>query len=131
MEWFWQAAAGVMVAVVLWIVLSQRGKDYALILSIGACCLALLVMGRYLEPVLDFADHLQQVGNLQNEWLTILLKAVGIGLVVEIGGLICTDAGNAALGKTLQILGTVAILWLSLPLLTGLMELLEQVLGEV
>lgn len=131
MDWFWQAAAGVMVAVVLWIVLSQRGKDYALILSIGVCCLVLLVMGRYLEPVLDFVNHLQQVGNLQSQWLTILLKAVGIGLVVEIGGLICTDAGNVALGKTLQILGTVAILWLSIPLLTGLMELLEQILGEV
>lgn len=131
MEWFWQAAAGVMVAVVLWIVLSQRGKDYALILSIGVCSLVLLVMGRYLEPVLDLISHLQQVGNIQNQWMSIMLKAVGIGLVVEIGGVICTDAGNTALGKTLQILGTVAILWLSIPLLTGLMELLEQVLGEV
>jgi stage III sporulation protein AD len=69
------------------------------------------------------------MGNLNPQWLGIMLKAVGIGLVVEMGALICTDAGNAALGKTLQLLGAAAVLWLSIPLADSLMELLEQILG--
>ena len=131
MEWFFQAASIVMVAVVMWIVLSKQSKEYALVLSIGVCCLVLLVMFRFLEPVLDLLTQLQILGNLQPEWLSIMLKSVGIGLVVEIGMLICTDAGNAALGKTLQILGTIAVLWLSVPLMNSLMQLLEQILGEI
>ena len=131
MGWLLQAVAGVLVAVVLWIILSRQGKEYALVLSIGACCLIILVAFRFLEPVLDLLRQLQALGNLQPEWLSIMLKAVGIGLVVEIGSLICADAGNGALSKTMQILGSVAILWLSIPLMNSLIQLIQQILGEV
>lgn len=131
MDRFLQAAAGIMAAVIMWIILSKQGKEYALLLSLGACCLVLLVMFRFLEPVLDLLKQLQTLGNLQPEWLSVMLKAVGIGLVVEMGALICSDAGNAALGKTLQILGAAAVLWLSIPLMNSLIELLQQILGGV
>lgn len=126
-----QAVAIVLVAVVMWIVLSKQSKEYALVLSVGVCCVVLLIIFRFLEPVLELLNQLQTMGNLQPEWLSIMLKAVGIGLVVEIGMLICTDAGNAALGKVLQILGSIAVLWLSIPLMNGLIKLLEQILGEI
>ncbi len=131
MERFFQAAAGVMAAIIMWIILSKQGKEYALLLSICACTLILLVMFRFLEPVIDLLMQLQNLGNLQPEWLEIMLKAVGIGLIAEMGALICNDAGNAALGKTLQILGAVAVLWLSIPLMNSLIDLLEQILGDV
>ena len=131
MERFLQTAAGIMAAVIMWIILSKQGKEYALLLSLGACCLVLLVMFRFLEPVLDLLKQLQTLGNLQPEWLSMMLKAVGIGLVVEMGALICSDAGNAALGKTLQILGAAVVLWLSIPLMNSLIELLQQILGGI
>ena len=131
MEWFLKAAAGVLVAVILWIILAKQGKEYALILSIGACCLVLLTMLRFLEPVLDLMEQLQTLGDLRTEWLSIMLKGVAIGLIVEIGSLICADAGNGALSKTMQLLGTVAILWLCIPLMNGVITLLQQILGEL
>ena len=131
MERFFQAAAGIMAAVIMWIILSKQGKEYALLLSIGACCLALFAAFRFLEPVLDLLKQLQTIGNLQPQWLSVMLKAVGIGLLVEMGSLICMDAGNASLAKTLQILGAVAVLWLSIPLMNSLISLLQQILGDL
>lgn len=131
MERFLQAAAGIMAAVIMWIILSKQGKEYALILSLGACCLVLVAAFRFLDPVLDLLRQLQSLGNLQPEWLSVMLKSVGIGLVVEMGSLICVDAGNSALAKTLQILGAVAVLWLSIPLINSLIALLEQILGDI
>ena len=131
MERFLQAAAGIMAAVIMWIILSKQGKEYALLLSLSACCLVLVAMFHFLEPVLDLLKQLQSLGSLQPEWLSVMLKAVGIGLVVEMGALICSDAGNAALGKTLQILGAVAVLWLSIPMMNSLMDLLQQILGGI
>lgn len=131
MERFWQAAATVMVALMLWIVVSRQGKDFALLLSLGVCCMVLVVMGKFLEPVVDLLKQLEAFGDLQPQWLTVLLKSVGIALVVEISALICADAGNSALGKSLQILGSGVILWLSIPLINSLMELLQQIMGEV
>lgn len=131
MERFFQAAAGIIAAVIMWIILSKEGKEYALILSLGACCLVLITAFRFLDPVLDLLKRLQELGDLQPEWLSVMLKTVGIGLVVEMGSLICSDAGNSALAKTLQILGAVAVLWLSIPLINSLITLLEQILGDV
>lgn len=127
---FLEAAAGIMVAVVLWIIVSKQAKEFSLALSIGACCLALILMASYLDPVLDLIARLEQLADIDREWISIMLKAVGIGMIVEIGSLICTDAGNAALGKTLQLAGTIMILWLSVPLMNGFLELVERILGE-
>lgn len=131
MERFWQAAAAVLVAVMLWLVVSRQGRDFGLLLSITVCCMVLAVMGRFLEPVVDLLRTLEQIGNLQPQWLQIMLKSVGIAMVVEIAALICTDAGNGALGKSMQLLGSAVILWLAIPLFQGLLELLQQILGEV
>ena len=70
------------------------------------------------------------IGNLNSTFLSVLLKAVGIGLIAEIAALICADAGNAALGKTIHIMAVGAILWTALPLLSGLVDLIHQILGE-
>ncbi len=131
MERYWQAAAGVLLAVILGLVLGKQGKETGLLLTIAVCCMTACAAVSYLKPVLDFVQQLQQIGQLDGEILQILLKVVGIGLVGEIASLICTDAGNGALGKTLQLLTTSVILWLSLPLLTLLLELIQQILGEL
>ena len=51
MERLFQAAAGIMAAVIMWIILSKQGKEYALLLSLGACCLVLFAAFGFLEPV--------------------------------------------------------------------------------
>lgn len=131
MEVFWQGAAAVLVAVVLGLTLNKHGKETNILLTIGVCCMVACGAMWYLKPVISFLRQLQDIGQLDNEMLQILLKSVGIGLVGEIAALICTDAGNGALGKTVQLLTSSTILWLSLPLLTALLELVQEILGEV
>ncbi len=128
---FWQVLGGVLIAVVLALILHQQGKDMALILSIAMCCMVLIAAMAYLKPVIAFIRELQSIGKLDNDMVRIMLKAVGIGLTAEIASLICTDAGNGALGKTVQILASAVILWLGLPLMQALMDMIQQMMGEV
>ena len=97
------------------------------------CVCSMVVVGAlsYLKPVLAFSRRLIQTGQLNNELLSVLLKAVGIGLVSQIAGLICSDAGNQSLGKAMQMITTAVILCISLPLLEEILSLLETVLGEI
>ncbi len=128
---FWQVLGGVLVAVVLILMLYQKGKDIALVLSVIMCCTVLLTALFYLRPVVDFVRQLQDMGKLDGDTMRIMLKAVGIGLTGEIAALICADAGNGALGKTVQIMASAVILWLSLPLMQGLMDMIQRIMGEV
>lgn len=128
---YWQGAAVVLLTVVLGLALGNQRKETGVLLSIAACCLVATAAMHYLKPVIEFVQQLQDLGQLDNEMLEILLKVVGIGMIGEIAALICSDSGNGALGKTLHLLTSAVILWLSLPLLTGLLELIQDILGEV
>ena len=61
--------------------------------------------------------------------VSILMKAVGIALVAELSATICADAGNASLGKMLQILGGAAVLTLSVPMFRTLMTIIKEMIG--
>lgn len=131
MNVFLKVIAGVLIALILGIVLEKPGKDLALLLVLVACTMVLIAAINYLQPVMEFVQRLQSIGKLDPEILEILTKVVGIGLIAEITALICTDAGNGALGKTLQILAAAVILWLSIPILNQLLSLIETILGEI
>lgn len=119
-----------MVTVVLYLFLQKQNKDIAVLVSLAACCVIMAFAGFYLDAVISFISKLKVIGNLNSTFLEVLLKAVGIGLIAEIAALICADAGNSALGKTIHIMAVGAILWTALPLLSGLVDLINQILGE-
>lgn len=131
MEVYLKALAIVLLSIVLCLILSKQNKDISLLLTLAVCCIITIAAMSYLHPMIDFFRKLKQIGQLDSELFGILLKAVGVGLLAEITGLICTDFGNSALGKTIQLLATAVILWISLPLLNSLMDLVGNILEAI
>ena len=126
MALYWKGVAGVLVGVVL--ILTLRRQEMGMLLGLAVCVMVLALGMTYLKPVLELVDTLKALGNLDGELISVLMKAVGIGLVTEVAVLVCNDSGNSSMGKALQLLGTVVILWLSVPLFTGLLELIQEIL---
>ena len=104
-----------LVASVLGLTLAKQNKEITVLLTIGVCCMVVIAGIAFLKPVLDLLRQLESIGNLNSEIVQILFKVVGIGLVSEIASLICSDAGNASLGKALQMMGSMVILWMAIP----------------
>lgn len=126
MELYFKGAAGILLAAVLGLALQKQEKDLSAVLTAAVIAMAAVLMLRLLEPVLELLRQLEQVGNLRSDALELLLKAAGIGLTAEVAGLVCADAGNAALAKMLRLLGTAAILCLSVPMFTALLECITE-----
>ena len=131
MDIIFKLIASALITAVLSLLLSKKDKEIGMLLTLAACCMMLLLAFSYLKPLTEFLRQLQHFGQLDANIMQILLKSVGIGLITEIAASVCTDLGNASLAKTLQLVSTILILYLSLPLLTGLMELVGEILGEV
>lgn len=129
MEQYFKGAAGILLAAVLGLALQKQEKDLSAVLTAAVIAMAAVLMLRLLEPVLELLRQLEQVGNLRSDALELLLKAAGIGLTAEMAGLVCADAGNAALAKMLRLLGTAAILCLSVPMFTALLEYITEMVG--
>lgn len=126
-----QAAGGVLVAVILIMSFRSQGKDIALLLSVFVCCGLGCLAVSILVPVFSFIERLQSIGALDSQLLSVLLKAVGIAFISELVSLVCADAGNAAMGKALQFFATATILYISLPIFSALLEMVETVLEKI
>lgn len=131
MTLFLQVCGAVLLAVILVLTLKSHSKEIGSILAIAVCCMAALAAMQYLRPVIDFLKTLESLGGLDREMVSTILKVTGIGIVTEIANLVCKDAGNESMGKSLQLLGTAVILYLSMPLFSALIELLQKILGEL
>ena len=128
---FIKAATGILVGLILWIFLDRHNKDVSLLLTLLVCALAMIAASSFIQPVIDFLQKIRDIGQLDKDLLSVLLRVVGIGLIAEICTSICSDAGNAAMGKALQMVSSAVILWMSIPVFEKLLSLLDKILGKV
>lgn len=131
MNVFLRAIAGVLLALILWICLGKQNKDFSILLTLLVCAMIFTASGVFLKPLLQFVEKIRQTGNLDDDLVLVVIKSVGIGILGEICGLICKDAGNESMGKALQFLTTGVVLWISIPVFEKLLALLENILGKL
>ena len=131
MNIFFKVAAGILMALVVWLSLSKHSKDISVLLSLAVCAMAIIAGLTFFQPVIDFLKTIQSLSNLDAEYISIILKVVGIGVIAEITSMICKDAGNESLGKALQYFSSIVAIWLSLPIFEKLLSLLETILGAM
>ena len=131
MELFWKAIAVSLLTVILGVVTGKQNKDISLLLSITGCVIIASLAAVYLSPVISFLEEMEELGNLRSDMLGVLLKAAGIGMVTEIAAAVCGDSGNAGVSKMIQLIGSVVILWISIPVFRALLDLIQTILGEL
>ena len=129
MDDFWKTTALVLLTVILSLSLDKTERDISAVMGIVALCVAACAAVTILNPVLNYLVELQRLFHLPDDLISILMKAVGIALVAELSSTICADAGNASLGKMLQILGGAAVLTLSVPMFRTLMTIIKEMIG--
>lgn len=129
MEIFWKAAAGVLIALILVLTLGKQQQDIGALLTIAVCCMTGVAAMHLLEPVLDFLHDLQLLTNMDESILKTMFRIVGIGLVAELVAMICSDAGYSSLGKSLQLLASSVILYLSIPIFQSMVNLIREIMG--
>ena len=121
-------AAVVLIGLILALVLGKQSKEMGLLLTLAVCVLVSIAALGFLEPVAALLRELDRLGQLDGQALSILIKCAGIGILSELAGLLCADAGEGAMGKALSLLSNAAMLWLSLPLIEQLLNMIGEVL---
>ena len=131
MNVFWKAAAGVLTAVILWININKSNKDISLLMTLCVSAMAIIAATGLLQPVVSFIKKLQRTSGLDVDLVSVVLKVVGVGVITDISAMVCKDAGNESLGRTLQFVSTATVLMVSVPVFERLLTLLDKILGTV
>lgn len=122
------AGLSIVVAVLCTIV---RKTDHAL--STAAvllfCVLALLAVSQMLTPVVHFLRELAALTGVDKAYLVPVAKTCALCVVTQIAANVCSEAGASTLAQMTQLCGTVAGVYLLLPLLQSVLELVRTLMG--
>lgn len=109
------------------ILLLKVGKpEFAMAVSLAACVLILLYAGGTLTAVMADLKNLFRYVSLPDGYLKILLKILGISYLAEFGSALCKDAGQSAISGQIELVGKLAILAISMPVVTSLFETISR-----
>lgn len=118
-----------LVAVVLCVVIRENQKPLSVLLSLLACIGIMLLGIAILDPILEVFKKLVGFSGMEDEIISPMLKVAGVGLMTQVAAGICQDAGENALGKTVELCGTVLAMYAALPLLLAVLDLVESMMG--
>lgn len=127
MEIFLRCTALALLSVILTATLKTERGEFVQLLSLSACCLIGICAMQLIKPVLEFAQQLRAAGQLSSVYTGVLLKCAGVSMLGQVASCICTDGGNSAVAKILQILTAIAVMYLSLPVFSALLDLIERI----
>lgn len=96
-----------------------------------ALCGGGLMLFFCLSPIKQISSELDSLfskAQIDRSWLGLLLKSTGICIAAEFASDACKDFGLEGLSGRIQLFGKAAIVILSLPLLTELLDTIIQLL---
>ena len=120
-------AFGLAICLMILFVNDQNKTFGSLIRLFGAVVLLTLIIPQ-LEIVLQIVMGLSEKIKLDNTYLLIVLKIIGIAYVAEFGYQLCKDAGEESIASKIQLAGKVMILVVASPIVLALIELIAQLL---
>ena len=131
MNIFLKSAAGILTALILWLVVNKYNKEISVMLTLAVSAMVVIAAMTVFHPVIDFLHQVKEIGEIDSTYFSILLKVVGIGMISEICSIIFKDAGNETLAKALQLMTSFLVLWLAIPVFEKLISLLDAVLEAI
>ena len=97
-------------------------NEYSLLAQIGGVVILLIFVLSQHREIIDVIESLTEKATIDYSSITILLKALVISVVTDFASAFCRDSGNETLSKGVDFVGKTAIIAISLPLLTMIIE---------
>lgn len=116
------------IAVIISIILKQYKPEYAIYVSIIAGALILLMSMDKLSGIINLLNTFASKTQINNQFLTILMKITGIAFLSEFAVSICKDAGEAAIASKVELGSKVIIIAISIPIISALLETVLKIL---
>ena len=105
----------------------QKG-EYGIYIALAASVLIFGIAITKLEVILAVMKEIQGYIKVNESYLSLLIKIVGITYVAEFASSLCKDAGYAAVAGQIEVVGKLTILTISMPVLLALLRTMNHFL---
>lgn len=123
------SVAGIcIIATVLCKLFSSAGSEYSLYVKIAAAAAVMSALILFISPIAETVRSIYERAGAEEEYLTILFKALGICYITQFACDICRDSGESALASQAELAGKLSLLILALPLFDSLSEIVSELI---
>lgn len=104
-------------------------NSFDVYIAVAACLIILGFIYTRLKGVIEKLTDLTDYINLDEGYLEILLKIVGISYLAQFSSDICKECGYSTIANQIQIFGKVTVMLISMPVIMALVQTVEYLLG--
>lgn len=108
--------------------ISQNGKVYGNLIRTAGVIILMIFIVTQLGSVYQVVRELAVKLHMDDTYLNIVLKVVGIAYLAEFGSQLCEDAGEKAIGGKIQWAGKVMIFVIATPVILALMNMIADLI---
>ena len=102
--------------------------EYEIFITMAACLCIFFFLVTKLQVVLTAIQKIQEYIRLDSQYVSILIKMIGITYVAEFSSNLCKDAGYQAVAGQIEMFGKLSVLVISMPVLLALLDTVSQFL---
>lgn len=130
---FFGLAVMTVIAALMAVYFKSIKSEYGLFISLVVCIVAMFFGISKLSYFMEAIEIIRQYIGLDNEYVTIILKIIGISYVAEFTSDVCKDCGYGAMSNQIQTVGKLTVLGISMPIVLALLETIGKCfeMGEI
>lgn len=115
------ALIGIVIVIIASHLKNAKSEFYTYLSLIGVIIICLLGISK-LEIIINTIKKIQSYININQTYITILIKIIGITYISEFASSICKDSGNTAIASQIELVGKLTILATGMPILLALLD---------
>lgn len=114
----------VIIAIILAISLKSRNPEISAMVSVAICTSIIVMCVDRLGSMLKVLDKISSYIKVDKEYLSVLLKLIGIAYICEFASGISKDAGYSSVASQIELFGKLTMLVVSIPVLMQVIEMI-------
>ena len=126
MEIVTRAAAAAVVGSILALLLKKYTPELSLLTALAAGLTVVWLTAEVCGSIGAALRRTVLAGGVASVYVSPVMKCVGIGLVTNLAGQVCRDAGQGSAAASVELCGVFCALYVALPLLESLLAVVER-----
>lgn len=115
-------------AVLLAMLLKGCRPEYSYYVSLVTGICIFMYVTTKLEFILTYTKKMQEFIHIDNNYISMILKMIGVTYVAEFASNMCRDAGYQTIAGQIELFAKLSILVLSMPVMLAFMETIGDLL---
>lgn len=117
------------IAAIMAVLLRKSRPEISTCVGLLTAVMILALSVSKVQPALNEINELMSSANVNSQYMSILIKALGVCFIAQLASDVCRDAGESAIASNVELAGKLAVLIIALPLFGQVADLVLKLMG--